>query len=353
MSLNALPLSTSRTGGCTLTGALAVTTGIRDSVTIIHGPPGCAHHNFSLLHATILDNDCMAIPRVLSSGLTEQDIIFGGEEGLADAIKQAANEIPGIIFVLSTCIAETIGDDVQAVIDNTDIGIPVITVPTGGFLGGDFNKGFSSALIALSNLARPVIRDQKNDKRPFTSINLIGEKNLENEVKQNFFEVKRLVSLLGLEINIRFAHDILSSDIDRLPLASVNVLREPALSAVGDHLQSRLGMPYVASFPTGISGTLTFLKDVGLQAGLASEDAENIEKDKLHSLIDEFSDLRGALIKFNYIHGTNDFELLKEIASSLGFLESDQGTALKVPYPFPVGTNGLKRMFHMWRRELS
>ena len=56
-------------------------------------------------------------------------------------------------------------------------------------------------------------------------------------MKQNFLEVKRLVSLLNLTINLRFAHDITRSDIDRLPLASVNILREPALSGVGDHLQ--------------------------------------------------------------------------------------------------------------------
>ena len=87
MTLNPLPLSISRTGGCTLTGALAVTTGIKDSVTIIHGPPGCAHHNFSLLHATILDNDCMVIPRVMSSGMSEHDVIFGGEEALMKVIK--------------------------------------------------------------------------------------------------------------------------------------------------------------------------------------------------------------------------------------------------------------------------
>ena len=155
MNLNPLPLSISRTGGCTLTGALAVTTGIKDSVTIIHGPAGCAHHNFSLLHATILDNDCMVIPKVMSSGMSEHDVIFGGEDALMKVIGQVSSENPGIIFVLSTCIADTIGDDVHAVTQNA--GVPVCMVPTGGFLGGDFETGFSQALIAISNLAFPVI----------------------------------------------------------------------------------------------------------------------------------------------------------------------------------------------------
>jgi len=253
MSLNPSPSSISRTGGCTLTGALAVTTGVKDAVTIIHGPPGCAHHNFSLLHATILDNDCMIIPTVMSSGMTEREVIFGGEDVLMSAIRQAASGDPGIIFILSTCIAETIGDDVSAVARNT--GDMVCVVPTGGFLGGDFETGFSQALIALSNLARPVINVNEHIKEHSGSVNLIGEKNLEYEVMENFLEVRRLVSLLNLTINLRFAHDITCADIALLPLASVNILREPALSPVGDHLRSEFGTPFIDSFPMGISGT--------------------------------------------------------------------------------------------------
>ena len=295
MSLKPLPLSISRTGGCTLTGALAVTTGIKDSVTIIHGPAGCAHHNFSLLHATILDNDCLAIPKVMSSGMSEHDVIFGGEEALMNVIGEVSSGDPGTIFVLSTCIAETIGDDVLAV--TQDSGVPVCMVPTGGFLGGDFEMGFSKALIAISNLAIPVPRLHKPDCNIPGSVNLIGEKNLEYEVEQNFCEVRRLVSLLGLSINLRFVHDITISDIDRLSSASVNILREPILSAVGDHLEALFGTPYINSFPHGISGTLFFIRDVAVKSGLSPDLALEIEKERQSLVFKEFSDLRGARVQ--------------------------------------------------------
>lgn len=351
MSLNPLPLSISRTGGCTLTGALAVTTGIKDSVTIIHGPPGCAHHNFSLLHATILDNGCMTVPQVLSSGMSEHDVIFGGEEVLHKVILEASSRNPGIIFVLSTCIAETIGDDVQAVTENA--GVPACIVPTGGFLGGDFEMGFSRALIAVSDLAVPV-KNKFSDKREFSeSVNLIGEKNLEYEVEQNFTEVKRLVSLLDLSVNLRFSHGITRSDINRLPLASVNILREPALTRVGDHLESTFGTPYMSSFPLGISGTLSFIRNVATRSGLTSYDAVEEEKAYQDEVFKNFSDLHGKLVKFNIAIESPEYCLIREISEILGFRESPRGVALPVPYPFPVGTGGVKRLLHLWRRALA
>ena len=351
MNLNPLPLSISRTGGCTLTGALAVTTGIKDSVTIIHGPPGCAHHNFSLLHATVLDNDCMIIPAVMSSDLSEHDIIFGGEEALMNVIRQVAIGNPGIIFVLSTCITETIGDDVLAV--TRDAGVPVCMVPTGGFLGGDFGMGFSQALIAISNQACPVTKTPGPGQDRSGTVNLVGEKNLEYEVNENFLEVRRLVSLLDLTINLRFVHDISWAVIDRIPCASVNILREPALSAVGEHLQSLFGTPYINSYPLGIAGTQDFIRDVAALTGRSPVQALQREKERIKDVIESFSDIHGLHVCFSISAGHPEYALIMEISEAMGFRTSPEGTVLPVPYPFPVGTRGMKRMLHLWRRKLT
>ena len=113
MSSNPSPLNSSRFEGCTLTGALSVLTEVRDAVCIVHGPAGCTHHNFSLLHATLLSNDRLEAPRLLSTRLTENDIIFGGEDALEKTIARAlsVSPAPTSVFVLSTCIVETIGAD--------------------------------------------------------------------------------------------------------------------------------------------------------------------------------------------------------------------------------------------------
>ncbi len=181
MISNLLPLNLSRFGGCTLTGALSVTTQVRDAITIVHGPKGCTHHNFSLLHATGLDNDRDLLPDMISTGLEESDIIFGGEEALKRTLDAVGHQRTGAVFVLSTCLVDTIGDDVDAICLGS-YGMPVIPIPTAGFLGGTFQNGVNNALIAIANVSVPCARSR--------SVNIIGEKNLEYEVEENYAEVR-------------------------------------------------------------------------------------------------------------------------------------------------------------------
>src|SRR5512133_3695102 len=244
MSLKTSHTLSSRSGGCTLTGALSVTTHVRDAASIIHGPKGCAHHNFSLLHATGLDNDRAIVPDLISSALAETDIVFGGEDALARTISAVSERDVSAIFVLSTCIVDTIGDDVEAVCGR-GYPVPVIPVSTAGFLGGTFQDGMKNALLSLAALAEPQEKD--------LSVNIIGEMNLEYEVEENFSEVARLLTLLGLPVGIRFVHDIRFDEIPALGAGQLNILRDPSLVPVGEFLKSRFGTPYVSSFPTGLS----------------------------------------------------------------------------------------------------
>ena len=142
MNLRPLPLSTHRFDGCTLTGALSITTQVTDGVTIVHGPAGCAHHNFSLLHATLQESGEALAPHLISSRLDEESIIFGGEEALEQTIRSAISMDAQSVFVVSTCIADTIGDDVGAVCA-AHWDVPVIYIPTSGFLAGRSTTGSS------------------------------------------------------------------------------------------------------------------------------------------------------------------------------------------------------------------
>ena len=224
MTSNPSPLNISRFAGCTLTGALSVTTQIRDAVTVIHGPKGCTHHNFSLLHATGLENDRVILPDLISTSLTESDIIYGGEDTLDRILEEVAKRPVSTIFVLSTCIVDTIGDDVVAVC-RKDRAVKVIPIPTAGFLGGTFQNGVNNALNAIAETARPCEKVR--------CVNIIGEKNLEYEVDENFDEVLRLLTLLKIPVNLRFLHNCTMNDILRLGAAQLNILRDDDLKAVG------------------------------------------------------------------------------------------------------------------------
>ena len=348
MNSNPSLSNSSRFEGCTLTGALSVLSEGRDAVCIIHGPSGCTHHNFSLLHATHLSNDRLEVPRLLTTRLTENDIIFGGEEALERAIARAISlsPAPASILVLSTCIVETIGDDVAAVCAR-DWGIPVIAVPTAGFLGGVFETGIRNALSAVASLARPATEKT-------LSANLIGEKNLEYDVDENAAEIERLLSRLGIAVNLRFVREIRTDDVGCLNSAAVNILREPSLRPVGEDFKRRFSIPYVDSFPVGLAGTCRFIEEIGRICGIDATAAVAEEKVFQAKMLEECADIAGSRVYFQSPHPMLDADLdaktvCTECTDALDLVVDPDGTAIPLPYPAPVGTTGLRRMLHRWR----
>jgi nitrogenase molybdenum-iron protein alpha/beta subunit len=344
MISNPLPLNLSRFGGCTLTGALSVTTQIKDTVTIVHGPKGCTHHNFSLLHATGLDNDRVTIPDLISTGLSENDIIFGGEGALERTLEAVEERHVAGIFVLSTCIVDTIGDDVAAVCRRHSK-VPVIPVPTAGFLGGTFQNGVNNALNAIADTAEPCIK--------IPCANIIGEKNLEYEVDENYAEVTRLLTALGIPVNVRFLRDCSLADVARLGAARLNILRDDDLCTVGERLQQRFDTPYISSYPVGLAGTISFLEAVAGAFGVNCERAVREEKVLQEETLCEFKDISGISITFDHQGIDPDaLHVACEVAGRIAITVHVDGCEVPLPLLPPVGTTGIRRMLHRWRRAI-
>lgn len=335
-------MNTPHDGGCTITGALSVTSEIEGSVTIIHGPAGCAHHNFSLFHTLCLGREEQRPPRVISTDLAETDIIFGGEDALDAAIRRAGKKNPSIICVLSTCVTGAIGDDVDAICRGYQ-GIPVISIPTAGFLGGGFYHGQVQALMSLSSLAK--------DGENIFSANLVGEKTLELEREEHYNEVRRLLSAIGIPICTRFVCRTSVKEISLLSRGSCNILRDPSMDVVGRFLQEKFGTPYISSFPIGPGGTLRFLEEVGRVFSIDVSDAIEEEEAQQERVFREFSLLKGKRIRFCDQSGNCiDSEVCREIANATGMSVHPEGHPIPVPDPFPVGTEGMRRLLFQWRR---
>ena len=355
MTLKPSPSTSCRYGGCTLTGALSVTTHVRDAVTVVHGPKGCTHHNFSLLHATSLDNDAPVIPNLVSTGLSDTDIVFGGEQALDRTLDSVLRYDPGVIFVLSTCVVDTIGDDVGMVCGK-ERGVPVISVPTAGFLGGTFQDGVNKALIALAGMADGSTGNEArtDDNKRLVSANIIGEKNLEYEVSENYAEVTRLLSCIGIPVNIRFVHDLSSAQIASLGAAGVNILRDPALVPVGEYLKKRFKTLYIPSFPLGISGAPAFLETVAAACGVECRDAVAEEQALQDEMLAAFADLQGATVSFeNALVDPGAVPAAKKLAQALSLHIKKNGRPVPVPTTPPVGVAGVRRMLHRWRRAIN
>lgn len=134
---------------CMPMGSATAAYGIEGCMTILHGSQGCA--TYIRRHMATHYNEPVDIA---SSALTEQGTVYGGEENLSKGIDNLIKLYhPDVINISTTCLAETIGEDVPAMIARwyeTHPEQDVVLVPTSspGYGGSQF-EGYFSFLYAL------------------------------------------------------------------------------------------------------------------------------------------------------------------------------------------------------------
>ena len=340
-------ISEKRLGGCALGGSLAVTSFIRDGITIFHSPRGCAHQMFSAYHAMAADSDTFSIPKVIVSNITNREVIFGGEEALLEALDRADAENPALISVVTSCVPETIGDDVEGVCASHAAADKIVYVPASGFLGGSSQDGENIALISISKRVSP------SEIVPRTAV-IIGEKNLESEVEENYAEVCRLLSRLGISVSLRFCRNISAADIIKLGTADFFIIRDERVEEAGRTIAENFGRPYVSSFPSGLSGCVRFIREAGLACGISEaeiEDAVSAEEAYQAEQLSIFKELSGMKVSLGFEPFAGCHAVAREAMQRLNIHEAADGMEIKLPFYLPVGLSGVLKMLYLWRRE--
>lgn len=108
---------------CQMELSLMMAATVSKSVIILHGPIGCGATMTSRANAAKLGRAKRGISNEttvwISTNMQKIDVIEGGEKCLSKAIKYADREFrPEIIFVVSTCAPNIIGEDVEEVVDS-------------------------------------------------------------------------------------------------------------------------------------------------------------------------------------------------------------------------------------------
>lgn len=97
---------------CTPLGASVAFKGIEGCVPLIHGSQGCATYIRRYLISHYKEPVDIA-----STNFTEESAIFGGEPNLFLALKNITSQYdPKVISISTTCLSETIGDDMHKII---------------------------------------------------------------------------------------------------------------------------------------------------------------------------------------------------------------------------------------------
>jgi nitrogenase molybdenum-iron protein NifN len=255
---------------CMPMGGILAFKGIEQTMVVLHGSQGCS--TYMRRHISQHFNEPIDVG---SSSLNEKGTIYGGEENL----KQAFDNIlrvyhPQMIGVLTTCLAETIGEDVERIaaryLRQNKLNYPIVTAPTPGYGGSHAEGYFFTVRRIVEGLAK---RTEKNYK-----INIF----VANISPADIREIKRILDLMQVRYTLcpDFS-DTLDrsyvrpytkipeggtklSDIEEMSgaLATVQMgMTVDESTSPGEYLREEFGVPlYTIPIPIGLENTDIFVK---------------------------------------------------------------------------------------------
>lgn len=257
-----------------ITGAAAAFLSIVGAKVILHSPMWCAAITEMRLEAAGVP--CEGL---FSTFVEEDDLFFGGEEALREALLEAQMARgDALLGIAVNCAPALIGDDVRGVAVAFADGVPVAVAEAGGFTG-EFDDGYAKAFLSvLEALAPPRV-----DKRPNT-VNLIGFSAVDHDATGTLQELKRLLSLAKIKTNLILGEPETSLEsIRQAGCAQLNVIVHEARGGeIARALKTRLKQPFItAPIPHGSKETREWLATIASYFGLTLPSALEKEIDRL------------------------------------------------------------------------
>jgi nitrogenase molybdenum-iron cofactor biosynthesis protein NifE len=235
---------------CAYDGARVVLMPITDVAHLVHGPIACAGNSWDNRGAR--SSGSQLFRRGLTTDIVENDVIYGGESKLKNAILEiAARHKPQAIFVYATCVSSLIGDDVNAVCAQAEneLTIPVIAVNCPGFLG---DKNIGNRIAGEVLLERVIGTSEESEEKVPLAINLIGEYNIAGDI----WGIIPDLNNLGIKLQCCITGDAKFADLRSAHRASLNVLVcSKSLTNLVRKMESRWGIPYIEASFYGIQDT--------------------------------------------------------------------------------------------------
>jgi nitrogenase molybdenum-iron protein NifN len=133
---------------CTPLGACLVFRGIRGAIPFLHGSQGCSTYIRRYLISHFREPMDIA-----ASNFSEDTAVFGGAKNLQVGMRNVSRQYrPELIGLATTCLSETIGEDMPALVADCRESIanlpPVVHVSTASYRGSHID-GFHDAVAAL------------------------------------------------------------------------------------------------------------------------------------------------------------------------------------------------------------
>jgi len=271
--------------GCTYAGCKGVVLGpTRDIVNITHGPIGCGFYSWlTRRNQTRPDEQAPEnfIPYAFSTDMQDSNIVFGGEEKLKQAIREAYELFhPKAIAIFSTCPVGLIGDDVHRVArhmtEEIGNGINIFGFSCEGYRGVSQSAGHH---IANNGLFEHLIgRDDSVDGKYKFRVNVLGEYNIGGDA----FAIESLFDKCGIELVSTMSGNSTRKQFETAHTADLSlVMCHRSINYVAEMLETAFGIPWIKANFIGAEATAKTLRKMGQYFG----DQELI--DRIEKVIEE------------------------------------------------------------------
>ncbi|MGD9931822.1 MAG: nitrogenase molybdenum-iron protein subunit beta [Mangrovibacterium sp.] len=201
---NALTVNPAKT--CQPVGAMYAALGIHGCLPHSHGSQGCCSY-----HRSVLTRHYKEPVMASTSSFTEGSSVFGGQANLLTAIENIFGIYdPEIVAVHSTCLSETIGDDLAQIVQKARVeekvpaGKHVIYASTPSYVG--------SHVTGYANMLEGIVKyfPEKTDEKK-RQLNILSGWVEPSDMR----ELKRMVSLMKIKsVLLPDTSDVLDTPMD-------------------------------------------------------------------------------------------------------------------------------------------
>jgi len=262
---------------CAFYGACQIAFGFENACVIAHSPQGC---QLSADVAFRWQQADYTLTEVLCSKLCEDEIVHGGEDTLRRTILDAENYDVPLVFVISACGPEIVGDNIQSVAEEmkSAVNFQIIPVSAPGFLGSQY-KGTDIALETLIER----FYDEKDEKEKIeNTVCILAPHASGNPTWQgDLFWIKEVFADIGVEVkSVLTCHSTLE-DLRALSCCETCLVLSHDAGANAAHLLSDRGCEWLLKdipLPIGFENTRRFLETVGERFDCHKKVNEIIEK---------------------------------------------------------------------------
>lgn len=257
--------------GCAFNGALTMSIHLQDTVILAHSPKSCTYMSYQSISSSgrrrLFERGTLLpvsiSPNMLSTDMSESDMVFGGTEKLIDAVKQIKKERPETkaIIIISSCPSGIIGDDIDKAKALSSPDCPVVTIKADGNLTGDYLQGM---LLAYTSLAEQIIDPSVKEEKD--TVNIVFEKVVAKNTESNFEIIRSYLSHMGIRVNCRFLCNTTYDALKNFLSAPLNLLgfRDYTGQVLEDFFKKKYNCNfYDAQFPIGFEETVNWIRGVG------------------------------------------------------------------------------------------